>query len=147
MNKDIAKKIGLVSNMNLLSAPTADNPYFNSKYVPLQAVMEALKEPLAKAGLAYTFSVDKTEAEYEVRMYVIDLDTGESEITGVFPIMEMGPQKIGSTISYARRYLLMATFNIAPELDDDGNEAQGLVNKAKALAPKKPGIVKAVPRF
>lgn len=131
MEKSIMLKVGQVSSMALLSKPTADNPYFNSKYIPLNVVMNELKEPLEKAGLAYTFTVTREETGYKTKMYVIDLETGESQEMGEFPIEDLSPQKVGSAISYARRYLLLSVFNMAAEQDDDGNAAQGLNGSPK----------------
>lgn len=124
-----------MSALALLSKPTADNPYFNSKYIPLQVVMDSLKEPLQENGISYTFAVTRADNGYEVSIIIIDIESGNTETLGVFPITELSPQKIGSVISYARRYLLMSVFNIAPEYDDDGNEASG--NKP-TLPKKKP---------
>ena len=129
-----------MSALALLSKPTADNPYFNSKYIPLQVVMDSLKEPLQENGISYTFAVTRADNGYEVSIIVIDIESGKTETLGVFPITELSPQKIGSAISYARRYLLMSVFNIAPEYDDDGNEASG--NKP-TLPKKKPVPMKS----
>lgn len=133
-----------MSALALLSKPTADNPYFNSKYIPLQVVMDSLKEPLQANGISYTFAVKKADSGYEVSIIIIDIENGDTETLGVFPITELSPQKIGSAISYARRYLLMSVFNIAPEVDDDGNAANG--NTTKPVAKKKPTVMTDAPR-
>jgi hypothetical protein len=43
----------------------------------------------------------------------------EEVITSAFPITQTDPQKIGSCITYAKRYNLGSLFNIITEWDDD----------------------------
>ena len=55
--------------------------------------------------------------------------------------MQQGKQDahgIGSAITYARRYTLMAVAGVAPE-DDDGNAAVGKSDKKEKVKVEKPG--------
>jgi ERF superfamily len=45
----------------------------------------------------------------------------EETLESTFPIYQEDPQKIGSAVTYAKRYNLGAIFNIITEIDDDGN--------------------------
>lgn len=103
----------------------ADNPFFKSKYVPLEGVQSAVKEPMAKNGLSYTqFAVADGE-----RIGVATIIMHESgEFIEFDPLYLPGrnakgfdPQSVGSAITYGRRYSLAAALGISSEDDDDGN--------------------------
>jgi hypothetical protein len=59
----------------------------------------------------------------EVQNKVIDLDSGECVVSiSEFPLpMPMTPQAMGSAITYARRYSLVAFLGLVADEDDDGN--------------------------
>ena len=64
---------------------------------------------------------------------VADIEGDQALISSFFPITTTEPQKMGSAITYAKRYLLTTVFNVIAEEDDDGNAAQG----NKPTLPKK----------
>jgi hypothetical protein len=47
------------------------------------------------------------------------------------------PQKLGSAITYAKRYALQALFAL-PSEDDDGNKASGINVPTGKVQPKQP---------
>jgi hypothetical protein len=54
---------------------------------------------------------------------VVDTESGEM-LQSMFPMIQSNdPQKIGSCISYGKRYNIGQIFNIITDRDDDGNEA------------------------
>ena len=61
-----------------------------------------------------------------------------------FPFAQSDPQKMGSAITYAKRYLLTTVFNVIAEEDDDGNAASG--NTTKPVAKKKPTVMTDAPK-
>lgn len=112
----------------------AVNPHFKSKYADLASVREAVREPLAKHGLAVVqmmaprSSVDGGTGEIvgeggALRTVLLHVSgqwiAGEHQIVGDWA----NPQKIGSAITYARRYGLAAICGIAQD-DDDGEHAR-----------------------
>lgn len=129
------KRIAEISRQGITCIKNANNPYFNSKYADLSTVVEALKEPLEKAGLGYSFRVDNTldGNGWMVVITVADIEGDQALMSSFFPIASTEPQKMGSAITYAKRYLLTTVFNVIAEEDDDGNEAQG----NKPTLPKK----------
>lgn len=131
------KRIAEIARQGITCIKNAENPYFNSKYADLATVVEALKEPLEKAGLGYSFRVDNTldGSGWMVVITVADIEGDQALMSSFFPIVSTEPQKMGSAITYAKRYLLTTVFNVIAEEDDDGNAAQG--NKP-ALPKKKP---------
>lgn len=112
------------------------NPHFRSKYADLASVVEAIRAPLAKNGIAYvqlTVPSDKDEAQVET---VLMHSSGEW-ISGVIavPVSKADAQGFGSALTYARRYGLAAAVGVAPE-DDDGNAASAAApNVASNITP------------
>lgn len=94
-----------------------DNPFFKSKYLTLDHLLEVLLPVLNEFDiLVYHITKD-----WNVETHVTD---GTDDIVSSFPITNLtDPQKVGSIISYGRRYNLGQIFNIVTDVDDDGNKA------------------------
>ena len=107
------------------------NPHFKSKYVPLDAVLDAIAEPLRKNGIGILQPTDVQDARIMLVTRLVH-ESGEW-IEGRYPVhpVKADPQGEGSALTYARRYALMALVGIAPE-DDDGNAAVKAAEKAAA---------------
>lgn len=104
---------------------TASNPYFKSSYADLSAVIDAVKEPLNKHGIAFLQAVDKGESgEMPVIDTILLHESGQylSTRTPVFCAKPNDPQAFGSGITYSKRYALQALLGLPTE-DDDGNAA------------------------
>lgn len=142
---DIMKAIASVASQGITCIKNADNPYFNSKYADLKTVVEALKEPLEVVGLKYYFAPIEHSNEDGSKYMTCDLIVlNDKESTSFsFPFSQSEPQKIGSALTYAKRYLLTTVFNVIAEEDDDGNAASG--NTTKPVAKKKPTAMTAAP--
>ena len=103
----------------------ANNPFFKSKYVPLENVVEAITESASKNGLSFTqFPSSDEDGNVTVGTLVMH---SSGEWIEYDPIkmkpVKNDPQSIGSAITYAKRYALSAIFGITSDQDDDGNEA------------------------
>jgi hypothetical protein len=131
----------------------ADNPFFKSKYVPLDNVVDAINECGPKHGLSFTQW--PTVHPENGRIGVTTMLLHESGEWMEFDPLYMNSEKdtaqgAGSVITYARRYSLSAAYGLASETDDDGNEASGDPNKpaqprqqqsqSNTQQPKKPAI-------
>ena len=104
----------------------AENPHFRSKYADLGAVMDACLPALNANGISVVQPVHETEFGRYVKT-VLYHESGESLETSVPLILgKQDMQGLGSAMTYARRYGLMAMAGIAPE-DDDGNAAAASV--------------------
>lgn len=103
-------------------AKKADNPYFNSKYVSLEGVMQAIDAALPGTGLAYNQLVENCENGVSVST-LITHSSGEWMMVGPLTLAptKRDPQGYGSAITYAKRYQLSAAFGISSDIDDDGN--------------------------
>ncbi len=99
------------------------NPHFRSKYADLAAVWDACRKPLSDNGLAVVQIPCGENPDVVTIETLLTHASGEwvkSRLT-MRPV-KSDPQSIGSCITYARRYSLMAMVGVAPE-DDDGNAA------------------------
>lgn len=116
------------------------NPHFKSKYVPLDAVVDAIAQPLRDNGIAIVQQTDIEDARTVLITRLIH-ESGEW-IAGRYPVhpVKSDPQGEGSALTYARRYALMALVGIAPE-DDDGNAAV----KATEREGSRPPVSKVTP--
>ena len=103
----------------------ANNPFFKSKYVPLENVVQVVDEAMMDTGLSYIQEIEDLEEGY-LRVDTIVLhESGEYMVikgSKVKPVKN-DPQSAGSATTYARRYSLSTAFGIASDPDDDGNGA------------------------
>jgi len=92
-------------------------------YADLATVIDVVRTPLAKNKLAYVqFPHDADNGKVAVTTRIIH-ESGEwIESSVSMPSGGSGAQGIGSAITYARRYSLMAALGLAAE-DDDGAAA------------------------
>lgn len=100
---------------------TATNPHFKKKYADLEAVCQAVIPALNKHGIAVVQPLEKFGDHWLVITRFLHSGSDDTLETPVPILLErQDMQKLGSAITYARRYGLMALSGIAPE-DDDGN--------------------------
>ena len=129
----LAKAQGDIDNVK----KTSTNPGFRSKYANLAAVWDTIREELSKNGLSVVqFPIDAPNGSPEdtVGLKTILLHSSGQYLEATFsmPVKDAkNPQAVGSALTYARRYALMAVVGIAPE-DDDGNAASGTKPKPGA---------------
>jgi hypothetical protein len=121
-------------------AKTANNPYFKSKYAPLDAIVDATRPVLAKHGLAIQQMPIFEDGRAGVKTTILHKSGFSTSSTLLLPLKDMSPQGVGGAITYARRYALAAVCGLATEDDLDGNEH--LDNKPKE-APRS-AIAKAI---
>lgn len=97
------------------------NPHFKSSYVTLDNLLSVLLPIATELKIAITHYV----SDKKLITQVINTEEENDFIVSEFPIYQEDPQKIGSAITYAKRYNLGAIFNIITEIDDDGNSVSG----------------------
>lgn len=105
----------------------ANNPFFKSKYAPLSEVNAAAMPALNAAGIAVmqgtNIQWDGMKPKVFVNIRFVHASSGEEWAEEISMIPEKStPQAIGSSITYARRYLLTTMAGLA-SMDDDGQEA------------------------
>jgi hypothetical protein len=112
------------------------NPHFNSQFVSLAGVLDAVRPVLAKHKVAL-FQPAST-AGTMVQVQTVFLHESGEQIA--FPPLAMPigdkttAQQLGSTVTYLRRYSLTSALGIAGDEDDDGN-ADATIRSAAAKAP------------
>ena len=111
-----------------------NNPFFKSKYVPLENVVEAITDVAPKNGLSF---VQWALNDENGRVGVATMLMHESGEWIEFDAVHMKADKetaqgAGALITYLKRYSLSAVFGITSDQDDDGNGASG--NKAPKSA-------------
>lgn len=120
----------------------ATNPHFKSKYASLGSVTKAVLPKLAEYGFAFSVGSFVDNGLLVVDAHLLH-ESGESRSLQ-FPIADTNPQKIGSALSYARRYALSALTGVVADEDDDGNAAsQKTVGEQRAERPTPPAAAQA----
>lgn len=130
---ELAKSLSAFQGEVKQPSKDKDNPFFKSKYVPLESVVEAITEISAKHGLSFLqYPVNQ---ENKVGIITI-LMHSSGEFIETEPIYatptKQDAQAAGSVITYLKRYSLSAVFGITSDEDDDGN------NGSSNTKPKQP---------
>jgi len=99
----------------------AQNPFFKSDYLTLSGILDAVRQPLASNGLAVVQTMRVNEASTLLVTKLLH-ESGEELVSEmIMPILQ-DPQKMGSLITYYKRYQLQALLLISTsDEDDDGN--------------------------
>ncbi len=104
------------------------NPHFKSRYADLAAVWDAIREPLAKNGLAVTQTIHPlNEALY---LYTHLRHASGQWVSSLYPLpIGAKAQEFGSALTYARRYSLASIAGIASDEDDDAEAANKIEDR------------------
>ena len=95
------------------------NPFYKSKYFDINYLIKQVTPILEKHKLLLLQPIKDGE-QYSI---IFDLDGGSVESSLKLPT-DLDAQKIGSAITYYRRYTLQSLLGLQAE-DDDGNIASG----------------------
>lgn len=117
---------------------SASNPFFKSKYVALEGVVDAIDSALKDTGLSYIQEATSEGNQVSVTTLLLH-ESGEwIELTPLtLPVAKNDAQAFGSAETYARRYSLSAAFGITSDLDDDGNAASSNPPAQQPTNPKR----------
>lgn len=97
------------------------NPQFKSKYATLDSVLASVEPALHANDLAIVQRVDRHESGDTVLITELWHKSGQC-IRSVHPIIDQStPQKMGISLTYARRYALAALLSVTADEDTDGN--------------------------
>jgi len=111
------------------------NPFFNSLYADLPAILDEISEPLQKCGLVISQFPDGEG----LTTLLIHPESGQyMQANGIMKPVKNDPQSVGSAITYQRRYAICAILGLNVDKDDDGNEASKSSEKSKAPAKEQP---------
>ena len=109
-----------------------DNTFLKTKYATLQSVLAACKQPLADQGISVVQLPEISETG-GIGLETILLHSSGQWIRSrfVMPVVKIDAQSVGSAITYARRYAVMAMVNLSAGEDDDGHSATHEIGEVK----------------
>jgi hypothetical protein len=117
------KILKLQSEIGVL-VKTETNPFFKSKYMDINGLLEQLLPLLEKYKLVVTQPLCEVSGKPALLTEVYDIEAKQSLIKGFIPLPDIqDPQKMGSAITYYRRYALQSLFLLRAE-DDDANSTK-----------------------
>ncbi len=123
------------------------NPAFKSRYATLASIMDAIRAPLARHGLAITHTLASQPGGVVVGTALL---FGEERLGTeiLMPLPQNAtPQAVGSAITYGRRYGVSALLAVVADDDDDGEAVSAPMREAGRQArraePPAPAPAKA----
>ena len=117
----VKKEIGAISK-------DSTNPFFKSKYFDINGLLKHVEPLLDKNGLLLLQPI----TDGLVCSQIIDVENGDKVESSIQMASLSDPQKMGSMITYYRRYTLQSLLGLQAE-DDDANAA----SKASQAPEKK----------
>ena len=112
---NVKKEVGTLSK-------TATNPFFKSKYFDINSLIEQIEPLMEKNGLLLLQPIE----DGKVVSVIYHIETEMSVNSSMLLPNLQDPQKLGSAITYYRRYTLQSLLGLQAE-DDDGNKASAPV--------------------
>lgn len=115
---------------------------YSYQYAGIDDIHPIAMPLLGKHGLSFTTQPTLMGEAFVLR-YALMFEDGEGAVEGVYPLpdpVDTAPQKLGSAITYARRYAFCAVTGIAPGGDDDdaaaANDKPAAGRKPRAQRPQ-----------
>lgn len=99
------------------------NPHFKSRYVSLDGILEVITEPLCEVGIVLIQPTIIRDGFTVLSTQLIHAESGESIESELIIPNQSDPQKLGSAMTYYRRFSICSLLAIAADDDDDGNTA------------------------
>ena len=97
------------------------NPFYKSKYFDINGLLKELKPILNEIGIVITQPLTVKDGVNILQTKVTDGESGKIlEMSEIILPNNLDPQKMGSAITYYRRYSLQSMLLLQSE-DDDGN--------------------------
>lgn len=129
---NLQQEIGTISK-------DAKNPFYKSKYFDINSLIKQLQPLLKKHKLLLLQPIEE-DCVYS-KLICID---GTGGVISALKLPEIAdPQKLGSCITYYRRYTLASLLGLQA-VDDDANVASGVTVEKKWLNQNTPEYSKAI---
>jgi hypothetical protein len=126
--KNIYQKLAAAKTEIGAISKDSTNPFFKSKYFDINNLLAHVEPILQKNGLICLQPI----IDGSVVTKIVDVDTEQIIESSIALTDERDPQKLGSQISYFRRYTLSSLLAIQAE-DDDANSAKPKTKPALQL--------------
>jgi len=123
----IQKEVGTITK-------DSQNPFFKSAYFDINKLVETLKPILNKLEVIILQPVEYRDGKNLLSTVIVDVKTGEKIESSIAIPDNIEPQKMGSAITYLRRYSLQSFIFLQAE-DDDGSAASPKNTGAKPNTP------------
>jgi len=151
---DLFKSLGACQKSFPIVGKNAVNPHWKNRYADLATIVEVVNDTLPQHGLSYS-QVPSADSQHVSVATIIAHESGQY-IKGILNMVarDPGPQSIGSTITYCKRYALQSMLGLATaDEDDDGelghgrssqytNNLQFFMDATAKLFTKKTDVVK-----
>ena len=123
-----------------ISAVTKEgkNPHFRSSYVTLDSILNGPVKVFNEHGIAVVQMPSILDGKINIRTVLAHASGANIQSDLSLPCELGNPHKVGSTITYLRRFSLSSILGIAGESDDDGNAAAGVTANAVPTTNRKP---------
>ena len=105
-------------------------------YADLASVLEVIRPCLAKQGIAVVQSASADSAQVAVVTRLVHSSGQWFEASLIVEADGTAPQKLGSAITYARRYGFLALAGVAPREEDDDGAAADHTRKPPPSPPR-----------
>jgi hypothetical protein len=109
------------------------NPHFKSKYADLGSVVDAVKGPLLKQGIAFLQGIHDAVDGVAVETMLLHTSGEWISSTMRIPAVKQDAQGYGSAITYGRRYGLQSMCGVPAE-DDDGHAATASTSRITPIS-------------
>ncbi len=103
----------------------SQNPHFRSKYASLAAVRDSVIPILSKHGLSISQLPICEDGKAGCETILLHTSGEYLSSTLLLPVEKPTAHGVGSALTYARRYAMMALTGVVGDDDDDGNAAVG----------------------
>jgi hypothetical protein len=131
-NEEVVKVSGLYPKLHAAKqkigkvVKNANNPHFKKSYADINALVESVEPILLENGLLLIQPIEQGL----VSTLIIDIESGEKVVSSMRLPDIQDPQKVGSAVTYYRRYTLQSLLSLQAE-DDDANSASATVKNTK----------------
>ena len=119
--------IALLQSKLPIIGKNAVNPHFKNTYADLSAIIEVVNASMSEVGLSYSQIPTADSQNVTVTTIIVHGESGVW-IRGSLSMIakNAGPQSVGSTITYCRRYALQSLLGLGTaDEDDDGEMGHG----------------------
>jgi hypothetical protein len=124
---NVKKEVGSLSK-------TETNPFFKSKYFDINSLIQQVDPLLEKYGLLLLQPIENGN----VISKIYHVETAESVSSSIILPNLTDPQKLGSAITYYRRYTLQSLLGLQAEDDDANKASQPIKPQQSVQAVKQP---------
>ena len=121
MIKELHKKLFALKKEVGKISKDSENPFYKSKYFDINKLLEHIEPLLSKHNLLLL----QPTTNDSVSSSIIDIESGEVISSSLSLPQINDPQKLGSAITYYRRYTLQSLLALQAE-DDDANKTSSL---------------------